>query len=267
MERRFRTEANDLLDYLAEFLLDSVTFLAGVLIFVAILFAMNWFGGRIRRHFGDRSGPHWKNHANAPFLIDNVLRVVIFGAGLILAMGVVGVRTSSLVTWFGVIIAALSIALQDVIKNLVAGFYLLVEQPFRTGDRLAMADIEGRVERVDLRVTAIRNRRRQLVLIPNYLVFSQVVTNKTAQDVTGAEIRLSGVQVSPKDAEREVLSALGHLTDGEGRPPELTLRSTGPAGLTADLRLWSAPNDLAADALILALADRFPEATIDVFDS
>lgn len=48
---------------------------------------------------------------------------------------------------------------------LVAGITPLIDRPFRIGDWVRMGDLEGRVERIMLRTTRIRTRRRHLVRV------------------------------------------------------------------------------------------------------
>jgi small conductance mechanosensitive channel len=67
--------------------------------------------------------------------------------------------------------------MQDVLKNVFAGVYLLIERPFRPGDTIKVRDFIGRVETVDLRTTTLRNDS-ELVYVPNAILFSEVLINR-----------------------------------------------------------------------------------------
>lgn len=104
------------------------------------------------------------------------LTVLAFGAIWILA--IYNVPPTALVAALGAVGLAVSLALQDVLKNLVAGLYLLVEKPFQLGDRLTVRAFDGIVESVDIRTTTLRVPTGERVLIPNAILFAEVLVNR-----------------------------------------------------------------------------------------
>jgi small-conductance mechanosensitive channel len=92
---------------------------------------------------------------------------------------VFGVSPAALVTAIGVLGLAASLALQDLLKNFCAGVYLLFERPFRIGDEIAVRDYRGRVADIGIRVTSLHTEERLEVLIPNAIVLSEVVVNRS----------------------------------------------------------------------------------------
>ena len=249
-------------DYAGRFFLDFLAFIAGVLVFVAVIGVIVWIGGRARRWFVQHTESRWNENANLPSLIDNVFRVVIFVAGLVLALGVVGASTDSLVTWIGIIVAALSIAMQDVIKNLVAGFYLLMEHRFGAGDRILVSGESGIVERVDLRVTAIRNRSRQLVLVPNYVVFSQVVSTRTAREPHCLVLAVSEIPENPTSVRQSMTEVVGSSLGANSRGPEIDLESIQNGTVTVTARIFLDHPTAMREHVILAIHNRFPSSGI-----
>lgn len=259
-------QLSDVAEYTGDFLTSFAEFAAGVGVFVGIIWLTTWIGAKVRRWLMRRTSRHWAAQPTSAALIDNVLRVGTFAAGLVVALGVVGASTDSLVTWFGVIVAALSLALQDIIKNLVAGFYLLIEQPFKTGDRLVVADHDGYVETVALRVTGLRNARRQLVLVPNYLVFSQVVTNRTALESHCLVLTVADVEGEPADIIRGVADAARSVLGDHGKVPAVEIQAIKPTGTTVHARIWLASYQLERDRAILAIHERYPKSVITVVE-
>jgi small conductance mechanosensitive channel len=86
---------------------------------------------------------------------------------------------------------ALTFAVQDILKDLVAGIYLLWERPFHIGDQITTASYTGKVENVHLRATRLRLVSGEDVSIPNALIFGGVVVNNTEYDERRAAIVLS----------------------------------------------------------------------------
>jgi hypothetical protein len=261
-----RDKTSNLADYLGEFFLDSVAFLAGAIAFVAFLVLVVWLGGWLRRRLGTGLARRWQTSGSATVLVENASRVVLFVLALILALGVVGVRTDALVTWIGVIVAALSIALQDVIKNLVAGFYLLVERPFRIGDQIAVSDQKGNVERIDLRVTEIRNERNENVLIPNYLLFSQVVVSYPPTDQQSERLIISGIPGDPGSFEAQLIQVVQSVL-GDHRQATVEIGSFSPDGATAALAIPSPLEPVQRNQLLIRLTETFPAARVELTNS
>ncbi len=81
------------------------------------------------------------------------------------------------------VISALAVAgafaIQDILKDLVAGLYILMERPFHIGDEISTANYVGTVEDILLRATKLRIVSGEQVTIPNALVFGGIVVNNT----------------------------------------------------------------------------------------
>jgi small-conductance mechanosensitive channel len=78
----------------------------------------------------------------------------------------------------GVLGLAASLALQDVLKNFVAGVYLLVERPFRIGESIKVKDFTGAVETIDVRTTVLRTAEGDAVMVPNAILFAEIILNR-----------------------------------------------------------------------------------------
>ena len=90
-----------------------------------------------------------------------------------------GIPLSTVVTFVGVVGLAISLALQDILKNFFAGLYLVFERPFRLGDTIAVKDQRGVVETIGIRTTILRTDENVQVLIPNMTIFAEIVQNRT----------------------------------------------------------------------------------------
>jgi small-conductance mechanosensitive channel len=88
-----------------------------------------------------------------------------------------------------------------VLKNLVAGIYLLIEHPFVIGDRITVNAFSGAVEDIQLRYTALRTENDQRIFIPNSVIFTSPVTN-----LSTVRQHLSGLAVTVSDGGAAALS-------------------------------------------------------------
>src|SRR6266487_1770774 len=66
---------------------------------------------------------------------------------------------------------SMAFAIQDIIKDLVAGFYILMERPFHIGDEISTAMYTGQVENIEIRATKLRLVSGEQITIPNAMVF------------------------------------------------------------------------------------------------
>jgi moderate conductance mechanosensitive channel len=101
-----------------------------------------------------------------------VISLLYFLAGL-LALREVGIPLTSLVAPATVAGVAIGFGAQQVVGDLLAGFFLFAERQFGVGDLIRMSTagqltgISGTVEELTLRVTKLRNQQGELIVIPN----------------------------------------------------------------------------------------------------
>lgn len=115
----------------------------------------------------------------ARLLIGRVITIVIVGIGAATILDTIGVPLTTFVTVLGVAGLGISLAMQDVLKSFVAGTYLLFERPFRIGDEISVKDQRGIVEHIGIRTTLLRNADNVQIIIPNAVVFAEMVANRT----------------------------------------------------------------------------------------
>jgi small-conductance mechanosensitive channel len=144
--------------------------------FVALV---TWRGAHWARSSFERAVTKTAADANARLLAARLIYGAILVLGLVWVLGLLGMDQASILATFGAIGLALSLAVQDILKSFFAGLYLLFERPFIIGDEVQVKEHVGRVEQVGFRATSIRTSDNVLVLVPNAIVFAEVVRNLT----------------------------------------------------------------------------------------
>jgi small-conductance mechanosensitive channel len=106
-----------------------------------------------------------------------------------------GVNVASLVVSLGVGSLAIGLAAQDTLSNMFAGFTLMVDRPFRIGDRVQLSTGEvGDVEAVGMRATRIRTPDDTILIVPNSLLIKDRLVNQsrpTHSVTTRVEVRVA----------------------------------------------------------------------------
>src|SRR5882672_4229943 len=105
-----------------------------------------------------------------------VITVVLIVIGALFAFGI-AVRSDN-VTILGIVAAVIvtSFGAQDVLKDYVSGYYLLLERNIKVGDRISLERGSGTVSEVRLRVTLLRNVSGDTIVVPNSELFTRPVT-------------------------------------------------------------------------------------------
>jgi small-conductance mechanosensitive channel len=137
---------------------------------IGMRLALNWSGRAMRRARVD---------SGTRILVNRGLIVSWLVVTAVVVLGILGVNPAGLLAIAGAVGLAFSLAVQDILKNFFSGIYLLLERPFRVGDTIRVKEQEGVVENVGVRTTQLRTNDNVQVLVPNAVVFAEVVTNHT----------------------------------------------------------------------------------------
>lgn len=96
-----------------------------------------------------------------------IITVTWIGVGFLVALSVIGVNIGPLLAGAGIIGVGLSLASQNLIKDAINGFFLIVEDQYAVGDVISVGDVSGLVETMNLRITQLRDAEGRLITIPN----------------------------------------------------------------------------------------------------
>jgi small conductance mechanosensitive channel len=163
---------------------------------------------------------------------------VAIALGLVVALSLGGVNLGVLVGSLGLATVALGFALQDIVSNFTAGIVLLLEHPFTEGDQIAIDEAEGEVEEIRIRATRLRAPDGQLVLVPNKLLFTNVLRNASATMRRRVEVRLEVPYGQDAARARELLLAAAAEAEGVSGDPEPRLLTQDLGQGARSLRLW-----------------------------
>ena len=117
-----------------------------------------------------------------------VATVVLIGLGIWFAIGFA--FQSQNVTLAGILLATIvaSFGVQDLLKDYVSGYYVLLERHIRVGDRISMDSVgSGTVTEIKLRVTLLKADSGDLLVVPNSELFNKAVTVHVRADKRAAE--------------------------------------------------------------------------------
>ena len=96
-----------------------------------------------------------------------------------MALGEFGFDLGPLIASAGIVGVALGLGAQTLVRDVLSGIFMLIEDQYGVGDEVKVQDVEGKVERVGLRVTQVRDVHDVLWYIRNGEIL--VVGNKSQQ--------------------------------------------------------------------------------------
>lgn len=96
-----------------------------------------------------------------------IITVIWVSAGILVALSAVGLDIAPLLAGAGIIGFAVSLASQNLIKDALNGFFIILEDQYAIGDVITVGDIGGLVENINLRITQLRDPEGKLITIPN----------------------------------------------------------------------------------------------------
>jgi small conductance mechanosensitive channel len=155
------------------FLTDYGIQIIGALIILAIgAFIARWVGRKADQWFS-------KRHIEPPIriLTVRVIRLLIFGLAVVLALDKFGVPITPMIAGISVAGVGIGLAMQGVLGNLMAGLTIIFTKPFRVGEYIEVVGVSGQVQTVELFSTTLLHTDQSRVVIPNRKLVGEILHN------------------------------------------------------------------------------------------
>ncbi len=151
----------------------------------------------------------------------------------------VGIDVTRIVALASVATLALSLALQNLLGNVIGGFTLLYTHPFGAGDFVEIAGQCGTVKEVGIAYTKLVTVDNKITSIPNSAVVAAQITNYTVAGTRRVDVPINVSYDTPVEAVEEALR-LAAKVDGVLEDPAafVTLTGYGESTMTYELRVW-----------------------------
>jgi hypothetical protein len=107
----------------------------------------------------------------------------------------------------------------------------------------------------------LRNDKAEQVLVPNYQVFSQVVSNRSAYRLRALTVQVTGIKGDPDEALAGAESLFADLPGASQNPPKVELVKISPDGCDLNVTVWADSGQDPRHEAVQRLRARFPEAT------
>lgn len=118
-------------------------------------------------------------------VFEKVGGIIIIVVGTFYILGSFGIDLTLFAAGGAIGGLVIAFAAQDTLANFFAGIFILLDRPFRVGDRIELPEQEhwGDVQRIGLRTTSVRTQDNRMVIFPNSYIGSTAVVNHSYPDV------------------------------------------------------------------------------------
>ena len=175
----------------------------------------------------------------------NMAYAVMLVVVLITAMQKIGVSTTSLLAVLGAAGLAVGLAMKDSLSNIASGVMLIVLRPFRDGDSVQAAGLEGVVEEVRIFQTRMRTADNRLIVLPNSMITTAPIINFTAKPQRRIDILVGvGYDDDLKKAKDILLQiALDNALVLKQPAPEVQVTRLSESSVDLTLFAWTKTKD------------------------
>ncbi len=144
-------------------------------------------------------------------MIRNTLKVFVVVVAFLVTSQNLGFNVTGLIASLSIGGLAVGLAAQDTLANLFGAVSVLIDKPFRVGDRILIESVDGVVETIGFRSTRVRNLDGHLVSIPNKTVGNAIITNIALRPNIRTLINISVTYDTPVEKMKEALQMLEEI--------------------------------------------------------
>ena len=196
-----------------------------------------------------------------------VLRFGLYLLVILIAAGSLGIDVTSLIALLSVVSLAISLAVQNVLSNVVGGVTLLGSEPFHVGDYVLIGGDSGVIQEVGLQYTKVKAFSGELIYIPNSEVVSSRICNYTVEGKRRVELKFSaGYEADIDLVKKTLLSAAVHPKVLEDPAVNVMVSEYAASSVDYLLHLWVRAEDFGEVkfAVMEAAKRAFDEAGISI---
>ncbi|ALK06056.1 MAG: mechanosensitive ion channel protein MscS [Methanosarcina sp. 795] len=175
---------------------------------------------------------------------ETIVKIFYYGTITIVFLSnlsLIGISPSALLVAGGVTGIILGFASQNIVGNLISGFFLMVERPIKIGDQVEISGISGFVTDIRIISTIIRTYDGLLVRLPNQQVFTTNITNIVGHPVRRFEYT---IRIRYSDDADAAIFLIKDLIDKEpfallNPSPSVFVSDLGDSWVNLTVRIWA----------------------------
>ena len=233
-----------MLDTLKNWVVTQGAGLAGRVLFAVILAVVGILICRVILKIVDKALVSSKLEKAAYSLIRTLTRTILYILLALMVASSLGVDVTGVVALASVATLAVSLALQNLLGNVIGGFTLLYTHPFGSGDYVEIAGQSGTVKEVGIAYTKLVTPDNKMVSIPNSAVVAAEIVNYSVTGTRRVEVTISASYDAPVEAVEKALWEAAAVEGVMADPaPFVSVTEYGESAIHYVVRVWTTTAD------------------------
>jgi small-conductance mechanosensitive channel len=177
-----------------------------------------------------------------PFF-ERIVLILLSAVGVITVLSHYEINITAMVTTLGIGSLAVALAAKSTLEDTISGFMIMIDRPYRIGDRIELMDLDtwGDVVDIGLRSTRIRTRDNRMVIVPNSVIGKSLVVNYAyPNDQYRLQIHIGVAYGTEIEKARQVIIDAVQKVEGvlPDRSVEALFLEFGDSSMTFRVRWW-----------------------------
>lgn len=159
---------------------------------------------------------------------------------VIAVMGMVGIQTTSFIAVLGAAGLAVGMALQGTLQNFAGGVIILLLKPFKVGDYIDSAGVQGTVKHIQIFNTIVETPDKKMVIAPNTDLATKTLVNYSRSENRRVDIKVGIAYGESVDSARAALMELAKSYSKviEEPAPMVVVTALADSAVSLELRVW-----------------------------
>jgi len=215
-----------------------------ILLAIIIYVIGRWATRFVQKRF-DKVAAASKMEAGVSKFLRSCITVLCYALIIYCIADLFGVPTASFVALLGTIGITVGLALQGSLSNLAAGIQLLLLHPFRVGDLISAAGVDGVVDEVGLFATRVITLDNKEINVPNSTLTGAAITNITSLDERRIDFTVNITYTSDIARAKQAITELINAREKVIRKDEtiVYVDDLTPGGVVLGVRYWTHTGD------------------------
>ena len=211
------------------------------LVLAIIMFIIGIIAARILAFFISKTFKRSKMDTAARGFLVSLIKIILYMVVIMMALAMINVPMSSIITIFGAAGLAISLALQNCLSNLCGGFIILFSKPFVSGDKIEFDGSQGIVKSISILYTKIVTADNKTVFIPNGKISDAKIINFTESPTRRVDMQFSiSYDADFRKAQKLINDVIAKdeliLKDAENT---VRMSSHGESSINIDVFVWT----------------------------
>lgn len=182
-----------------------------------------------------------KAEASVETFLLSAVRIVLYVLLGFVIVGYLGFATSSIVALVGSIGVTIGLALQGSLANLAGGVLILILKPFKVGDYIVAAGIEGTVTEIEIFYTSLCTPDNKKIVVPNGALSNTNITNVSHEPFRRVDFNLPVAYQSDLKQVKDVLAKLAQNNEmvEQDRDVNIFVNDFADSAIQIGFRVWT----------------------------